>query len=419
MRQEKLSALRSPGYESTVNLVETIVYLLCGTTMMTALVYNNLSMKLYTVTAILALFTLLARSHLTSFRQSPLWLPTAFLLIGLIDLIWYSTFKSSDSPFRATYHNYLNTAKVFSFGSIVILLAVTSRIRITKELILYILYSLAFIIMGATLYLKFGTNMTRIDFGIGTATGAAYSISFIGILSSSAILCTHQNHPILYVINVLATCVALIMTETRAAILVFPVISAFTLILFYCKNIKQFISILGAFLAVLIAVGFFFKTPLTARYDEAVRDITAYSNDNSRTSIGARLAMQHAGMATFLEHPLTGQSADSRAAEIKQLVTTDASLSGAIPYLNVHLHNEVIEAASLKGIAGTLSTLFLYFALFITAWRYRSFALFGFALALTGLGLSDVLIWARSIPIIFTMGLAVILLYGNRRKKEG
>ncbi len=41
----------------------------------------------------------------------------------------------------------------------------------------------------------------RISFGVGTATGAAYSTMLIGIVSGVAILYTKKNHPFLFFIK--------------------------------------------------------------------------------------------------------------------------------------------------------------------------------------------------------------------------
>ena len=71
------------------------------------------------------------------------------------------------------------------------------------------------------------------------------------------------------------------------------------------------------------------------------------------TSIGARLAMQQVGISTGKAH-LWGQSLEQRGEEIQRLVEQDLQLRGALEFINVHLHNEVIDTFSLKGIPGLL-----------------------------------------------------------------
>lgn len=87
-------------------------------------------------------------------------------------------------------------------------------------------------------------------------------------------------------------------------------------------------------------------------------------------------------------------------------------------YINVHLHNEIIENASLKGIVGVISVLCFYAALMFSAYYYRALGLFAFSLAIIGTGLSDVLIWARSVPIIIICGLTLLLLFNKIRNSQ-
>ncbi|HGX9498441.1 TPA: O-antigen ligase family protein, partial [Escherichia coli] len=94
--------------------------------------------------------------------------------------------KIDNSPFRATYHSYLNTAKIFIFGSFIVFLTLTSQLKSKKESVLYTLYSLSFLIAGYAMYINSIHENDRISFGVGTATGAAYSTMLIGIVSGVA-----------------------------------------------------------------------------------------------------------------------------------------------------------------------------------------------------------------------------------------
>ncbi|QMK81043.1 hypothetical protein [Citrobacter sp. RHB20-C15] len=136
----------------TSSALEVTTYLLCAITLIAAMFDNTLSMKLYNVTAILGLLALLLRGKPESYSVQYWLLPLAIFIIGALDVVWYSAFKFDHSPFRATYHSYLNTAKIFLFGAFLTLLAQTSRIRFKKELPLYILYSLSFFIAGYAYY---------------------------------------------------------------------------------------------------------------------------------------------------------------------------------------------------------------------------------------------------------------------------
>jgi len=123
-------------------------------------------------------------------------------------------------------------------------------------------------------------------------------------------------------------------------------------------------------------------------------------------------------MTLFKEAPLKWRSAEERSQEIENLSVKNKTLGAAMIYINIHLHNEIIENASLKGIVGVISVLCFYAALMFSAYYYRALGLFAFSLAIIGTGLSDVLIWARSVPIIIICGLTLLLLFNKIRSAQ-
>lgn len=398
--------------------LEISAYLLCFVTLIVALFDNTLSMKLFNITAIVGILALCFRGKPQSYSIKNWLLPLSILLIGIIDIAWYSAFKVDNSPFRATYHSYLNTGKIFIFGAFLTLLVLTSKIRIKKELPLYFVYSLSFIIAGYAYYITTIVWMDRLDFGIGTATGAAYSMMFVGIVSGIAILYTKRNHPLLFLLNAVAVLYVLALTQTRSTLLIYPVICALTLVAVYIKSPKKlFFSVISFLVAMTVLIAIFSK-PIYERYHEGISDIAQYNSGNSITSLGARLAMYEIGYDIFKEAPFSARSADARAQRMTELATEHTYLQGALEYTNVHLHNEFIEAASLKGLAGILSTLFFYVALFFTVYYHRSLGLFALTLAIIGTGLSDVILWSRSIPIILITAIVLMLFLKNRYRVD-
>ncbi|MGR4051269.1 O-antigen ligase family protein [Kosakonia cowanii] len=404
--------------EKAASVMEYGTFILSAATLLVAMINNNLSMKLFNICAILAILTLILKGRSSNINWKIFALPASILFIGIIDLIWYKLFKVNNSPFQATYHNYINTARVFIFGFFIILLAATTKIKYKSSVLLYLLYSVSFIILGYALFQKFSIGMDRIDFGIGTSTGAAYSIMLIGLISAISILYTPKSHPFLFVLNTMMVFAALVMTQTRSSILVFPVICCITIITYYLKNPKKlFLGICG-FLTLIIVLGLVFSQSIATRYDAAINDINLYQQGNGDTSLGARFAMYESGMTLFKEAPLKWRSAEERSQGVENLIAKNKTLSSAMIYINVHLHNEIIENASLKGIVGVISVLCFYVALLFSAYYYRALGLFAFTLAIIGSGLSDVLIWARSVPIIIICGLTLLLLFNKIRSSQ-
>lgn len=395
---------------STQNNMEFLTYFLCFITLVIAVFDNNLSLKLFNITAALAILTLIIKRQTLHFELKTVLLPVAIITIGIINLGWYSIFKQNDIVFRSTYHSYLNTAKVFILGSFILLLALSSKLELKKVFFLYLIATLTLIVAAISIYKKIVLNIPRLDLGIGSATGAAYTITIIGLISGYSILQTAGKlRLVLYLSNFIIIFLCLLFTETRAAILVYPVLMAITIFISYRKNIKHIIYFTSSIILLAIFCGAIFNETITARYNAAMNDIAQYKAKNSVTSVGARFAMYSTGWDTFLDKPLTGHSVEARAKHIRSLATKDHSLNGALPFLNVHMHNEIIEAASLKGILGIISTLFLYATLLFTSCQYKNIGLLSLAIALIGYGLSDVLLWSRSIPLIFILAITIVL----------
>lgn len=404
--------------EKAAFIMEYGTFIFSAVTLLVAMVNNNLSMKLFNICGILALLTLIIKGRSSNLTWKSFALPASILFIGIIDLIWYKLFKVNNSPFQATYHNYINTVRVFIFGFFIVLLAATTKIKYKSSALLYLLYSVSFIILGYALFQKFSIGLDRIDFGIGTSTGAAYSIMLVGLISAVAILYTPKSHPLLFVLNTVMVFAALVMTQTRSSILIFPVICCITIVTYYLKNPKKlFLGVCG-FMALLIVLGLVFSQSIAKRYDAAVNDINLYQQGKGNTSLGARFAMYEAGLMIFKDAPLSWRSADERSYEVSELIKQDKTLSPVRLFTNIHLHNEIIESASLKGIVGIFSIIAFYAALMFSVYYYRSLGLFAFSLAIIGTGLSDVILWARSIPIIIVCGLTLLLLFNKQRSEH-
>lgn len=400
-------------YKKMSYSLEVFVFFFSAVTMLAALFDNNLSMKLFNICGITAILALIVRGKKCDISWKKMLLPISMLLIGIVDVIWYELFKTNTSPFRATYHSYINTARIFIFGAFIVLLAITSRIKITKERILLIIYSLSFVIFGFALYRKITTEALRIEFGIGTATGAAYSIMLVGLISATSIFYAKKNHPFLFIANIIITLAALVMTQTRSSIILLPIISFIALTLYYSKSPKKLFIGICAFFSFLFAAGLLFSKPMIDHYETTVSEIASYQN-NSNTSLGARFAMYEVGVNLFQQDPLKWRSAEERAEKTQEMINTNHALSAVTEFLNVHLHNEMIENASLKGLIGVFTLIVFYAAILYTAYYFKSLGLFAFALAIIGTGLSDVIIWSRSIPIIIVCGLTILMLFNKR-----
>lgn len=355
--------------------------------------------------------------HVCSNKKN-LVLPFMLLLFGLLQIIWVEIFKQPGSAFTGAYRSYQNGGKVMLFSALV-MTALTSRApcanktRITSiwviltaiGLYLFAGYQLA----GATEPLKY-----RVALGFEHQTGTAYALTLIGLLASQAIINLRMKHTVsLYLLHFLISLAVIITTQTRAAILVYPILSIVLFLMHHRHNRTMLFKALLGFVILVGLAAIPLKPVLEHRYQNFMLDVHSYNQNNSNTSIGARLAMQRAGIEAGKVH-LGGQSLEQRGAEIQQLAVQDTSLQGALVFLNVHLHNEIVDTFSLKGIPGAIVLLLLYTAMFLTAYWQRSPLLFVISSAIAIYGLSDLLLYAKGEALSSVLALCVAAMLSSK-----
>ena len=355
-------------------------------------------------------------------NKKNLILPFMLLLFGLVQIIWVDIFKQPGSAFTGAYRSYQNGGKVMIFAALV-LTALTSRAPSeTKTRVT----SIWVIVTAIGLYLFAGYQLAgapnpldyRVALGFEHQTGTAYALTLIGLLASQAIINLRIKHTVsLYLLHFLISLAVIITTQTRAAILVYPILSISLFLMHHRHNrIMLFKALLGFVILVGVA-SIPLKSIIENRYQNTMVDLHSYSQNNSNTSIGARLAMQRAGIEAGKVH-LWGQSLEQRGAEIQRLTVQDTSLQGALEFLNVHLHNEIVDTFSLKGILGVIVLLLLYTAMFLRAYWQRSSLLFVIAGAIAIYGLSDLLLYAKGEALSSVLALCIAAMLTSNPTRE-
>lgn len=169
-------------------------------------------------------------------------------------------------------------------------------------------------------------------------------------------------------------------------------------------------GVLGSLVTLTLCVALFHDT-IHKRANDLINNMRSYSQNNSQTSVGARFAMAQSGMDAGLVAPF-GQSAEQRAEDITALAQQTPAMKGAVSYLNVHLHNDVIKAFSLKGWPGALLIVLFYVALsYFSIFVLRNHFSIALLFALLMFGLSDVILFARDMLmawlITFCLGMTL------------
>ncbi|GAL46107.1 MULTISPECIES: O-antigen ligase family protein [Citrobacter] len=355
--------------------------------------------------------------HVCSNKKN-LVLPFMLLLFGLLQIIWVEIFKQPGSAFTGAYRSYQNGGKVMLFAALV-MTALTSRAPCANKTRIT---SIWVILTAIGLYLFAGYQLAgaaeplnyRVALGFEHQTGTAYALTLIGLLASQAIINLRMKHTVsLYLLHFLISLAVIITTQTRAAILVYPILSIGLFLIHHRHNRAMLFKALLGFMILVGLAAIPLKPVLEHRYQNFMLDVHSYSQNNSNTSIGARLAMQRAGIEAGKVH-LGGQSLEQRGAEIQRLAVEDNSLQGAIKFLDVHLHNEIVDTFSLKGIPGVIVLLLLYTAMFLTAYWQRSPLLFVISGAIAIYGLSDLLLYAKGEALSSVLALCVAAMLSSK-----
>ena len=359
--------------------------------------------------------------HVCSNKQN-LVLPVMLLLFGLLQIIWVEVFKQSGSAFTGAYRSYQNGGKVMIFAALVMTALATREPCANKTRIT----SLWTILTALGLYLFAGYEaagapdiMTyRVALGFEHPTGAAYGLTFIALLASQAILNLRLKHTVsLYLLHFLLSLAVMVTTQTRAAILIYPILSIGLFFMHYRHNRRMLLRALLAFVILGGLATIPLKSVIEVRYQNLMADLHSYSQNNSNTSIGARFAMQQVGIEAGNAH-LWGQSLEQRDAEIKAFALQNVTMQGALAYVDVHLHNEIVDTFSLKGIPGVVLLLLLYTAMFLIAYWQRSPLLFVVSGAIAVYGLSDLLLYAKGEALSSVLALCVAAVLSSNPTRE-
>jgi O-antigen ligase len=362
------------------------------------------------------------------FRKDNSILFVAIIILGILNLAWYNFYKTPVVIYKNAYRGYLEVGKMALFSSFTFLIMSSCFIG-NKFKIQLLLSSLAqVLILSRAFYQGVYLDVSRIPLSamdgnagqMGAATVAAYMITFSAIYFSLVILRSELKYkmPIFY-FNFILTFCALIMTGTRAAIFTYPVVTFVLLVIEYRRHKVYLVKAMCLILMLLLISGLVFKNEIKKRIDAIGSDIVLFKKDNSMSSIGARFSMIQAG---FKSSPmdLSWQSLEERGQKIIALSKEDEKYKGATLYLDVHMHNEIIEALSTKGIFGVITLLFFYCSLVWYCIKTKKYLLLAFPMTMVLFGLSDVIIHAKPIPAswIITLYLSILLLNEAPKKNE-
>lgn len=399
-----------------------LLFGLCALAFGCVIVSPNLSAKIMGAAGVTALVVFLL--DIKHFRKNDVfWLCLVLLVIGICDLVWYRMYKAETAAINS-YRAYLEVGKICLFGAFSLFAFVNrNELKIGNNkihlLLAAVLQVMILIYAGYQHFFLESKRVTLSLAGGADATGAAYTISFISFYTILVLQHSSSKWKELFILgHFFTTFLVLVTTETRAAILAYPVIFFGLLVVKLYKEKHIPWKGVAVFLIALLAGAFMMKDNLQQRYNDLNRDITAYDNNNSVTSVGARFAMWETGLAAA-KNNYFWQSTDERNAIISAVVKKDPSLRGALLFMRGHLHNEVVETLSLKGPSGlVLYILFIISLAWYALKKRKSVILFAFLVSLIMFGLSGVMFYSKTTPVawMLTLIMSVVFLEQNRHR---
>jgi len=346
------------------------------------------------------------------------WIIAPILLLGISDLIWFAWIYIGNPDFDE-FNAYLNTGKRLILAAVIgyYLLSVMPKYHQTSRAVIKLALVLTFIVASGVGIWQHFYMPGRVDFFLGRATNAAYDYS---ILSAALIfLLVYENvnrRTMLCSLVIFAVSYYIIFqTGTRNVMATYPLLIIFVgIVKLRHLGFKPLILVL---LSIGVIATLSYQHVIKPKYESTLKEIERYkdNNGNKDGSLSNRLAMWNIGAHLIVDHPL-GNSLEQRWEYALNYVKQHNRDSSALPYIEkVHLHNEVIEAASLMGVQGALVLLFFYFSLLGYAYYTRNPPLFAIMMGIIVCGLTDVLFGSREQTIMLCLLIISVVVWHNDR----
>lgn len=348
-------------------------------------------------------------------------LPISILLLGLSKIIWSMYYEPSHSHFSNVYSSYFDVGK-----RLVIAFFILSSVISMKNLhngkiasvIRLIMPFLALAIAAYSAYQFHILGLERTELSTNRPTAMAYMLTPVLLLS---LFCSIKENNSLKDLTLLAlvfiSCLySILLTQTRAAILSFTFIALMMLAFKLTKKTRN---------TVLLSLSIIISTIITINYDgiikpratQAIIEITNFDQTKDNGSLGNRFTMWIAGAKSAYEHPL-GQSAEQRYQSIDKQIKNEDISPVIYQFIDIHLHNEVIDTISLQGGSGFLALILFYLIIIKFSLKEGNYLLLSISLTIILYGLSDVLFFSQEVTVTYMSALALAIMIGNQHENS-
>ncbi|EGT3623094.1 O-antigen ligase family protein [Morganella morganii] len=346
--------------------------------------------------------------------RAALLVAASFLLFGLSRVAW--SFLMNDDGL-GIYKSYSPTASRIILGAFIFCVCILLKNELRKFFsniyVSGIIKVLPLYILLYALYDIFVLHKDRVELDTNRATVTAYLVSAIFFVSLH--FCAQVKNKLnisLFFTNLIVSNAIIILTQTRAAIAVYLLLSVFYTAIVFRKSLSiKKVSIVVVLL--LIFAGTSYEFLYKSRINEAITETQGYDVTKPGGSLGDRYTMWYAGLSAFKHAPF-GQSFQARNDFISEKIAAGNISDSIVVYLTVHLHSELIEVLSLQGIIGGVLLVLIYLSLLYAGIRNKNLLLIMITLCLGGYGLTDVLFFSRESITVYLLCIAVALVTGGK-----
>lgn len=382
-----------------------LTYGCCAASLITLPFFPDTGRDLFYLSGYIAFFCFIFNLKYFTSNKKNLLLPALFFSYSFVTIIWLVIYKEP-GDYINIYRSYMNTSRLIIATSFVLLLALNEKLDLQRKVI-YFCIAAGVIINLYAFYQGVFLKAIRIELAFDRATIVAYMLTAISLIMMQSILMLKSRYRLFfYAFGFMLSFAAIVFTGTRAAMLLYPLLIGLSVLTTKSVISHRHKIIIILLLPLMLAVcGFIFKDKISKRIEDAQKNFQMIGVEDVDNSIFSRVWMQVIAIKTGNNSPF-GQSAEQRAAEAIAIINEDPKLYNAKRYLDVHMHNEVLETYSLKGIIAVIILVAIYASLVMRSFRpERNPMLLGVSAALILYGLSDVLIFSTEATVIFSLAI--------------
>lgn len=407
-----------PGWMNSA-LIKThwrnALYLLALTAVLLAVMFTFIHEKTAKVAFYWAFyFSLLGIiTHLRPVNRRHFWLAGWLALLGCSKVVWFY-WDYLGQPHFDPYNDYLNAGKRLLIAAVIGYYLFSQQERLPQLTRRMVEWGLIVAFVGATVYgfYQYTNGARRVEFALDRATLSAYGYAMLA--AATLFMLAAKRHSASQLLLCLGVFVIawfiIIQTGTRNMIAAFPLIIFFVgLLRFRHLGWK---AALGILTAIVLLIAACYKPMIKPRIDASMAELTRYeqAEGNKSGSLTSRLAMWNIGAACFAANPL-GMNMEQRTAWFKHYVKENHRDASALEFVSIHLHNELLDSATLQGIPGMVIVLAFYLTLILRALRKNNALLLSVMLVTVVSGLTDVLFISREITICISLLLILCVMW--------